>query len=78
MSKPKGAVNRATLTKLRALYRETWSREWPFRDDYLVELWDETRVIYINDKGNPRVPPDEMRKHCAELMRECDEFTAAA
>jgi hypothetical protein len=45
MSKPKGTVHRATLTKLRALYRETWSREWPFRDDYLVELWDETRVI---------------------------------
>ena len=65
-------VGISTVVKLRRLYLETWSREWPHDDSYIRELWLETRREIRN--GTNKVPPPGVWDRCIEAMRENHTF----
>lgn len=62
----------ATVTKVRRLYSEAWGREWPHDDDYIRELWLESRAEVRNGKN--KVPPPEVWQSCLMAMRENHPF----
>lgn len=62
-----------TLRGLRSRYFNIWSREWPFPDADLAELWIEARATH--SALTHRVPPPIVYEDCLNLMRECHEFT---
>lgn len=72
MNRPNSSVGSATVTKVRRLYQETWSCEWPHGDSYLRDLWIETRNEVRN--GNHKVPPTIVWERCVEAMRENHPF----
>ena len=72
MGVPKDTVRRSTIQTLRNRYHATWSREWPFEDEYIAELWRE--VQDRNAKGNSRVALSKRYDDCLMLMRECHSF----
>lgn len=71
MTAPKGTIRHSTLNSLRDAYAKAWDAPWPFDNDYLAELWRETRAATTNERGNQRLPWDDVRRFCLDLMREC-------
>lgn len=69
---PNRQVGAATVQKLRDMYQEAWAREWPHDDQYLRELWSETRGEIPN--GNEEIPPPAVWTRCVEAMRENHPF----
>jgi len=69
---PNRFVGAHTLKKLRGLYRDRWSLDWPEADDYLRELWGEARQAVPG--GSHKVPPDGVWEFALTLMRECHTF----
>lgn len=65
-------VSRSTIGKLREMYQERWSREWPESDDYLRTLWRESRHDLGNYTRGLYAAP--VFQWCLDLMRECHVF----
>lgn len=71
---PNPEMMTSAAERMRADYRKIWGREWPYDAAYLTLLWHETKALYLNARGNARVPNEVMRQYCLTLMRECHEF----
>ena len=67
-------IGKATLRRVRKLYKNRWSRDWPFDDDYLVTLVEEAKGL-LNLAKNARHRYDEVYEETLTLMRADHEFT---